>query len=303
MNTGLPTRPTQLSLAGRTGSLNQRVLGNLREFAARKPLGAVGGVVLIFFVFLALIAPLVVPFNPNKTSLTRPYAPISSEHLLGTDELGRDLFSRVLTGARISLFVGFFAPGLGLTVGSIFGVASGYLGGRFDLIGQRVVDIIMAIPSLLLVMVLLSIFGFSLWKVIFAASFLYLVVSSRTLRSTAIGLKERQFIDAARAIGATNLRILFRHIAPNCAAPYLVLFAIYFGQAVLLESTLSFLGLGVRPPTASWGNMLSGAQTYVRVSPQAAIAPGLALSIVVLGINLLGDSLRDVLDPRLRGRR
>ena len=291
-----------MSLAGRTASaLSRRLLSPARQFSARKPLGAVGAVIVFVFVLLALGASLVVPFDPNEPSIGPSYGEISGRHVLGTDELGRDIFSRLLVGARISLFVGFFAPGLGITVGSIFGVLSGYVGGKFDLFGQRLVDILMAIPGLLLVLVLLSMIGFTMWNMVLAVSFGFLVVSSRVMRATALGIKEREFVEAARVIGATNLRILLRHIAPNCVAPYIVLFAIYFGQAVLVESTLSFLGVGVQPPTASWGNMLTSAQAYVRSAPQAAIAPGLCLSVVVLGINLLGDSLRDVLDPRQRG--
>ncbi len=294
--------PAEMAPAGRVSrSLNRTILSPARQFAARKPLGAVGGVIVFIFVLLALGAPLVVPFDPNQPSLGPSYGEMSGRHWLGTDELGRDIFSRLLVGARISLFVGFFAPGIGITVGSIFGVLSGYVAGKFDLLGQRFVDILMAIPGLLLVLVLLSIIGFTMWNMILAVSFGFLVVSSRVMRATALGIKEREFVEAARAIGATNLRVLLRHIAPNCVAPYIVLFAIYFGQAVLVESTLSFLGVGVQPPTASWGNMLTSAQAYVRSAPQAALAPGLCLSIVVLGINLLGDSLRDVLDPRQRG--
>lgn len=302
MATGQYTPPVELAL-GRpaTRTLSRKLLIPMRQFAARKPLGAFGGVIVFIFVLLALGAPLVVPFDPNEAALGPSYGPMTGRHLLGTDELGRDIFSRLLVGARISLFVGFFAPGLGISVGSIFGIFSGYVGGKFDLVGQRLVDILMAIPGLLLVLVLLSIIGFTMWNMVLAVSFGFLVVSSRVLRATVLGIKERQFVEAARAIGATNLRILVRHIAPNCVAPYIVLFAIYFGQAVLVESTLSFLGVGVQPPTASWGNMLTSAQAYVRSSPQAAIAPGLCLSIVVLGINLLGDSLRDVLDPKQRG--
>ena len=294
--------PAELSPTGRVSrSLNRTILSPARQFASRKPLGAIGGVIVFIFVLLALGAPLVVPFDPNQPSLGPSYGEMSGRHLLGTDELGRDIFSRLLVGARISLFVGFFAPGLGITVGSIFGVLSGYVAGKFDLLGQRFVDILMAIPGLLLVLVLLSIIGFTMWNMVLAVSFGFLVVSSRVMRATALGIKEREFVEAARAIGATNLRVLLRHIAPNCVAPYIVLFAIYFGQAVLVEATLSFLGVGVQPPTASWGNMLTSAQAYVRSAPQAALAPGLCLSVVVLGINLLGDSLRDVLDPRQRG--
>ncbi len=302
MNTRRHTPSVEMSLVDRvTSVLHGRILTPARQFSAQKPLGAVGGVIVFIFVLLALGAPLVVPFDPNKPSIGPSYGEVSGKHPLGTDELGRDIFSRLLVGARISLFVGFFAPGLGITIGSIFGVLSGYVGGKFDLLGQRIVDVLMAIPGLLLVLVLLSMIGFTMWNMVLAVSFGFLVVSSRVMRAAALSIKEREFVEAARVVGATNLRILLRHIAPNCVAPYIVLFAIYFGQAVLLESTLSFLGVGVPPPTASWGNMLTSAQAYVRSAPQAAIAPGICLSVVVLGINLLGDSLRDVLDPRQRG--
>jgi peptide/nickel transport system permease protein len=223
--------------------------------------------------------------------------------ILGTDQIGRDFLSRLIHGAQISLRVSLIAVAIGATGGTVVGVLSGYFGGKVDLIIQRVVDTFQAFPSLILLISLISVIGASTNNAMLVIGMLFIAGSSRVVRGAVLKVSQEPFVESARAMGAGDLRIMLRYILPNVAAPIIVLASIEFGAAILVEASLSFLGLGTQPPTPSWGQMLSGAgRTYMITQPGMAIFPGVAIAIVVLAANLFGDSIRDVLDPKLRNR-
>ncbi len=273
------------------------------RFARTQPLGTAALVVILVFVISAVFAPWAARYDPYLIDEYKTLEPPSVNHWLGTDDLGRDLYSRIVYGGRISLIVASFSIGVGTTIGYLLGIASGYIGGKFDLILQRVIDAWLVFPTLLLALTLMSVLGSGLDKVIMAISISVMPGAARVSRGVALSAKENVYVDAARVIGASHLRIMLRHILPNSLAPYLILASIALGGAILTEASLSFLGLGVPPPHASWGRMLSGAaQTYGFISPWLVVAPGVAIMLLVLAFNLFGDSLRDVWDPRLRGR-
>ncbi len=272
-------------------------------FMRRKVLGAVGAIIILIFIVVALFAPLIAPFDPYAINAKIILQAPSSAHWMGTDEFGRDILSRIIFGSRISLYVGMFAVGLGTVVGAVFGLISGYFGGKTDYIIQRVTDTLMAIPMLVLALAMVAVLGSSLQNVVIALSIAIAPTASRVVRSSALSLREVPFVDAARNLGFTDMRILFRHVLPSCIAPFIIIATATLGSAILSEASLSFLGLGVPPPEPSWGAMLSGnTQRYMRGAPWLAIFPGLAITVVVFGFNFLGDALRDVLDPKLRGR-
>lgn len=275
---------------------------SLWRFARRKPLGAAGAAVVIIMIVLAIFASVLAPENPNQTDILNKLSAPSSAHLLGTDNLGRDILSRVIYGARLSLLVGIGATLLGSAIGGVIGLVSAYAGGRIDDLVQRIVDALLGFPSLILLLALVAALGPSLITVIVALAVGNSPRVSRLVRSEALSVKEAAYIEAERAIGAGHARIIFRHLAPNCLATWLIYSATLFGGMILAEATLAFLGLGVPPPTPSWGRDLNDAQTYFLQSPWMAIWPGVAMSLVVFGVNLLGDALRDVLDPRLQDR-
>lgn len=278
-------------------------LHRLWRMARRKPLGLAGAVILTLFALVALAAPLLAPFDPVAIDSTRLLAPPDGRNLLGTDEFGRDILSRLIWGARTSLFVGFMAVLLGTTTGSLLGLMGGYFGGRFDAIVQRIMDTLMAFPMLVLALAMVAALGPSMRNVIIALAIVIMPNASRVIRSAALSVKERPFIEAARNLGFTRWRILFRHVLPNCLAPFIILATAGLGSAILSEASLSFLGLGTPPPNPSWGAMLSGkTQRYMVQAPWLAIAPGLSITLVVFGFNFLGDALRDLLDPKLRQR-
>ena len=276
---------------------------NIVMFSKRQPLGAFGAVVAIVLILVAIFAPLIATHNPLETNVVEfKFAGPGTELWLGGDQLGRDVFSRLVYGARISLLVGILSVVFGVTGGFIIGVVSGYFGGMTDLYIQRIMDAMIAFPALILALAIMAVLGPSIQNVIIALTVVFVPGAARTIRAETLRLKEMDYVLAARSVGATDWRIMMRHIAPNCFAMYIVLATISLGWAIIVEASLSFLGAGIPPDVPSWGGMLSGAtQQYVEVGPWLAVFPGLAIAIVVFAWNLLGDSLRDVLDPRLRG--
>ncbi|MCA9821955.1 MAG: ABC transporter permease [Dehalococcoidia bacterium] len=279
---------------------NRRLL----SLARRKPLAAGAGLVLVVVCVVALFAPVLAPFDPNEVQLGSRLLSPSSEHWLGTDEFGRDVLSRIMHGARVSLAAGLGAAGLGTAAGVVFGLLGGYIGGFVDLAIQRVMDALMALPPIILLMVLATVLSPSLQNVVFAIAIFVMPSASRVVRGAVLAEKEMVYVLAAQSIGASPKRVMVRHVLPNTMAPIIILASIAVGSAIIIEAALGFLGLSVRPPAATWGTMLNtGAQTYMEQAPWLAVAPGLAIGVTVFSINLLGDGLRDILDPRLRGSR
>ena len=271
-------------------------------FGRKKPLGAFGAVIATILIIVAIFAPLIATHDPNETNAALVYAPPGSAYWLGGDQVGRDVFSRLVYSARISLYAGMLSAFIGATVGMMIGVTSVHFGGKTDLIIQRIIDAMMAFPPLILAISIMAALGASLNNVVIALSIAFIPSTARVLRSQALAVKEMNYVLAAKAIGASHARVIFRYMIPNCLALYIVLVTVFLGTAIVAEATLSFLGIGVPPDVPSWGGMLNGAaQTYVRVAPWLGVFPGLAIAIVVFAWNLLGDALRDVLDPRLRG--
>ena len=270
--------------------------------ARRRPLGALGAGLVLGLLLVALLGPVLAPYHPAGIDSGSVLVAPGRQHLLGTDNLGRDVLSRVVHGARLSLYVGVASVALGSLVGAALGLVSGYRGGPTDAVIQRFVDALMALPALILALVIVSALGASLHAVVAAIAVAQVPWASRVVRATTLSVRESQHVEAARALGCSDLRILAVHIMPQCLAPFLVVATAALGVAIIAEASLSFLGLGVPPPAPSWGGMLSdAARGYVRTAPWLAIAPGVAISLAVYGFNLLGDALRDALDPRLRG--
>lgn len=275
----------------------------LIQLVKTKPLGAIGGLIVLLMVLMALFAPLIAPYNPNDIQKIEPVSPPSSEYVLGTDALARDVFSRIVHGARVSLTVGMGAVSLSIFLSTLIGVLSGYFGGAFDTVVQRFVDAIMSFPWLITMLTVMAILGPGTLNVILALALAGFAGGSRVIRSAVLAIKESEYVIAARAIGCRQTTILLRHILPNVAAPIIVLATLGLGQTILAEAALSFLGFGVPPPAPSWGRMLSGdGLNYMLDGPWLAIFPGLAISAAVFGFNMLGDALRDLLDPKLTGR-
>ena len=281
---------------------------SLKRFVVSKPLGAVGGLIVLIILFAAIFSPLVAPFDPYEFNLDENGMPVRLEgpggaYLLGTDAIGRDVFSRVIYGARVSLIVGLGAVALGVTLGTIIGLISGYFLGKIDQVLQRVVDTLMAIPAIVLALAVMTMLEPGIFNIILVIAIVIAPGSARVVRSTVLAIKQNVYIEAARSIGATDRRIVFRHILPNVVAPIIIIASIWVGNAIVIEAALSYLGLGTPPPTPSWGGMLAlEGRRYLENAPWLAIAPGVAISIAVLAVNMLGDALRDVLDPRLRNR-
>jgi peptide/nickel transport system permease protein len=276
-------------------------LKGVRRFARQRPLGAAGAVIIVLMLLSAVAAPLIAPYHPLETDFLAQFSPPTTAHWLGTDAFGRDLLSRLLYGARTALLVGFVSALLGATLGALIGVASAYFGGHVDLLIQRVVDLFLAFPIIILALAVVSILGTGVGNVIMAITIPMIPHCARVVRASALAVRQMPYVDAARAAGFGHSRIIFRHMLPNVMAPYLIMLTAYVGQAILLEASLSFLGLGVAEPTAAWGLMLRGAAVeFAETAPWMALFPGLAISLGVFAFNLFGDSLRDALDPRLR---
>jgi peptide/nickel transport system permease protein len=297
MEVALPTgRAVRVAPTG-VASWTELVL----DFCQRRPLGAAGAIVTILLLLIALLAPVIAPYDPYDTSFLEQLKPPSAQHWLGTDAFGRDVLSRLIYGSRTALKIGFGAAIIGSSLGALLGVISAYFGGKVDLLLERLMDILISFPLLILALAVVSALGSSDTNVIIAITVPIIPRVARVIRASALSIRQMPFIEAARCVGAPDARIVRRHMLPNVMAPYLILVTAFLGQAILSEAALSFLGLGVTEPTPAWGLMLRGASVqFVQQAPWLAIAPGIALSLAVFAFNLLGDALRDHLDPRLR---
>ncbi|HYE93426.1 MAG TPA: ABC transporter permease [Terriglobales bacterium] len=284
------------------GPARPGLLAQLVRFCRKKPLGAAGGALMVIMVLTAFFAEGLSTHDPIATDAAATLAQPGAAHWLGTDHLGRDIYSRIVHGTRISLIVGLLSTLLGSVFGGMIGLVSAYFGGKTDLITQRVLDILQGLPLLVLALVMSAALGPSVENVVIAISIPILPRAARVIRSSVLSIREMQYIEAARALGVNHLRTAFRHILPNTVGPFIVLATAQLGSAILVEATLSFLGLGVPEPYPSWGRMLSvSASEYAQKAPWLVLFPGIAISLAVFASNLLGDALRDTLDPRLRG--
>jgi peptide/nickel transport system permease protein len=280
---------------------SQGWLAAVVQFCRERPLGAIGAAVVIVNLVVAGAANVMAPYDPVATDYAAMLAPPSRAHWLGTDAFGRDVLSRIIFGSRTAMLVGFACAMVGATAGAIIGVSSAYFGGKVDLLIQRVLDIFLAFPLIILALAVVSILGTGILNVIVAITVPMIPRAALVARSSALAIREMPYVDAARAAGFRHGRIILRHMLPNVMAPYLIMLTAFLGQAILLEASLSFLGLGVSEPTPAWGLMLRGAAVqFAETAPWMAIFPGLAISVAVFAFNLFGDSLRDALDPRLR---
>jgi peptide/nickel transport system permease protein len=275
-------------------------LAGLGRLIARQPLGMAGGVIVLVLVATAVFAPQLAPHGAKETGFA-PYVPPGREFPLGTDHLGRDLLSRVIHGARLSLYVGLTSVLFGVTLGSLWGVVTAYFGGVADATSQRVVDTLMALPPIILALSLMAALGQSVNNVILALTILLIPTASRTLRSLALSIRESPYVEAARAAGCAHGRVIALHVLPNVLATYIVLVTVNVSYAIVVEASLSFLGLGAPPDEPSWGAMLTAGTQAIEQAPWMFLFPGLAISLTVFGLNLFGDAIRDLTDPRLRG--
>ena len=282
--------------------ISSRRKGYLARLVREKPLGAVCGSVVLLFLLVALFAGVLAPYGMNETWVGERLVRPSAQFWFGTDNLGRDVFSRVIYGARVSVIVGLAASSLGTAISLFIGLVSGYIGGNFDIAVQRFVDAVMSLPGLVVIIILVTVLGSGMVPVILALSIPGGIVGSRILRSAVIGIKENVYLDAARVVGCSTWRIILRHVLPNIMAPTIILLSIRIPGMIMAEAGLSFLGFGVPPPFPSWGSMIGGAgRIYMLDAPWIVLWPGLALALVVYNSNIFGDTLRDLLDPRLRG--
>jgi peptide/nickel transport system permease protein len=277
------------------------VTDGIVKFIRTKPLGAAGAMIILGMMVVAALANVMAPYDAYQADYGLQFARPSAEHWFGTDEFGRDLLSRIMYGARIALFVGFTASFVGCTLGGLLGVISAYLGGKVDLLLERLMDILLAFPQLILALAIASILGPAVQNVVIAIAIPIIPRAARVVRATALSVKENVYVEAVAALGAARWRIVLRHIVPNVVAPYIIMLTAQLGGAILAEAALSYLGLGAAEPTPSWGLMLSGsALSYAEKAPWLPLFPGIAISLGVFGFNLFGDSLRDALDPKLR---
>lgn len=264
-------------------------------------LSRAGIIIIVAFVAMAFFAPLLAPYSPNKQDLYHVLSQPSVGHWLGTDNVGRDLLSRVIYGSRVSMLVGFFATMFSMIIGVLLGSLAGYKGGKTDMVIMRILDTFMCIPWLVIVLVMSAALGPGLNNIIIAIAIAGWTGFARVIRGQVLMVREQQFIESARAAGSSNTRIMFKHLLPNCLAPVIVLYSMTMGGAIMTEAAAAFLGLGVQPPTPSWGQLLRTGYSYLEYVPLFSIAPGLMIMMAILAFNFLGDGLRDALDPRLRG--
>jgi peptide/nickel transport system permease protein len=279
------------------------VLEGLLQFVRKKPLGAAGALIILGMLGAALFANALAPYDPYRADYAVQFARPGAEHWFGTDEFGRDVFTRILYGAQIALFVGFTASLAGCTIGGLLGVVSAYQGGKVDLLLERLMDVLLAFPQLILALAVASILGPAVHNVVIAIAIPIIPRAARVVRATALSVKHNVYVEAVSALGASHRRVVLQHILPNVAAPWIIIVTAQLAGAILAEAALSYLGLGAAEPTPSWGLMLSGsASAYAEKAPWIGLFPGVAISLAVFGFNLFGDSLRDALDPKLRGR-
>ena len=284
-----------------TAEPGSRWVSTLLTFCRRRPLGAIGAGIVVIMLLVAAFAPWLAPYDPVAVDFGAMLSPPGPKHWLGTDAFGRDVLSRLIYGSRTALLVGFGAALLGATAGAVLGVGSAYFGGKIDLYLQRLMDVLLCFPLIILALAIVAIMGNNLSNLILAITIPMIPRCALVIRSSALSIREMPYVDAARASGFTHRRIILRHMLPNVMAPYLIMLTAFLGQAILLEASLSFLGLGVQEPTAAWGLMLRGAAVeFAETAPWMAIFPGVAISLSVFAFNLFGDSLRDALDPKLR---
>jgi peptide/nickel transport system permease protein len=267
-----------------------------------KPLGTVGGVITLILLLVGIFADFLAPYGMNETHIEDALAVPSSKYLLGADNLGRDILTRVIYGARISVIVGLAASSIATVLSLIIGMTSGFLGSKFDLLVQRFVDTTMCIPQIILMMILISVIGPGIWQVTVVLGLMWGIIGSRIIRGAVISVREKIYVQAAKSIGCPTPRTIMSHILPNILAPTIVLFTTRVPNVILVEASLSFLGFGIPPPAPSWGAMLGGVgRDYMLQAPWIVFWPGLALALVVYGINIFGDAVRDIIDPRLKG--
>ncbi|GGG25735.1 peptide ABC transporter permease [Caldovatus sediminis] len=303
MSVAAPAPESASAAVASAGRRPRRGIGvALAAFARRSPLSAFWGVVAAAIVLVALAAPLIAPSDPLAANFRQMGRPPSEAAWFGTDQVGRDVLSRVIHGSRVSLTVAFGAVLLGTTLGALWGLACGFFGGRFDLVSQRVIEFMQSFPDLILAMAIAMALGAGTGTVIVAIAITRIPFGGRVIRSVVLSVKEMPFVEAARGLGASKWRLMFRHILPQCVAPYLVLATAHLGVAIIIEASLGFLGVGIPPPTPTWGNMLADSLNAGLVPPWwLVLFPGLAITLTVLAFNLLGDGIRDMLDPKLRG--
>ena len=276
---------------------------HVSSFVRAKPLGAAGALIILVMLLVAVLAHGLAPYDPYLPDYAAQFSRPGADHWLGTDEFGRDVLSRIMYGARIALFVGFAASFAGCSLGAVLGVMSAYCGGTVDLLLERVMDILLAFPQLILALAVASILGPAVPNVVIAVAIPIIPRAARVVRATALSIKENQYVEAAHGLGASHYRVVAQHLLPNVFAPYLIILTAQLGTAILAEAALSYLGLGAAEPTPSWGLMLSGsAPSYAEKAPWIGLFPGIAISLAVFGFSLFGDSLRDALDPKLRGK-
>jgi peptide/nickel transport system permease protein len=298
-DTAYPAEPPPQGL---DSSRLRRLRHGVGNFIRRSPLSALWGCIAAAMIVIALAAPVLAPYEPLKSDFRAMSKPPSDRHVFGTDQIGRDVLSRVIYGSRASLTVALGAVLFGTTLGALWGLASGYFGGRFDIVSQRIIEFLQSFPDLILAMAIAMALGAGFGTVIVAIAITRIPFGGRVIRAVVLSLKEMSYVEAARGLGASHLRLMLRHILPQCVAPYLILATTHLGVAIIIEAALGFLGVGIPPPTPTWGNMLADSLNAGLVPPWwLVLFPGLAITITVLAFNLLGDGIRDLLDPRLRG--